>query len=187
MRPSVTESILEFAGFRYSVTADDVLWMARAVEKECRDDGDDLDERRVAQTLMNCFCYEASQRNYDSLTKFVRAYAQPVNPRWFPEGDLFKRWHARDPQKYSLAAAVGRRDRHSIRTEFGRECVEAVDRALIEGPVDIPRNCTDYAAPWLDASRKYEPLTHPEVGVNRLWTRAPGWTGYSVFQWQREV
>jgi hypothetical protein len=187
MYPSVTESILDFAGRRYSVTSDDVLWLVRAVEKECLDDGDDADENCVAQALVNCFCLEATKGSYDSLTRFVRAYAQPVNPRWFPDGDLFQRWNARDPAKYKMTDAIARRDKHSVRSDFGVEACNAVDRALIDGPVDIPPNCTDYAAAWIDASRKYEPLTGPRRGLNRLWTRAPGWTGYSIFQWQRSV
>lgn len=187
MTPSITESILDFAGCRYSVTPDDVLWLARAVEKECLDDGKDLDERRVAQALVNCFCLEAKAGNYTSLERFVRAYAQPVNPRWYPDGDLFKRWNARDPAKYAMSHAIARRDKHSKRNDFGQEACDAVDRALTDGPVDILPDCTDYAASWLDASRKYEPLSEPERGVNRMWTRAPGWSGYQIHQWQKRV
>lgn len=185
MYPTVTESILEFAGKRYSVTPEDVLWLARAVEAESLDDEKPLDDRRVAQTLVNCFCLIASEHRNYTLTRFVRQYAQPVNPRWYPGGDLHLKWAARGQDIAAKAAA--RRDVHSVRNDFGWECVDAVDRALIEGPVDIPRNCTDYAAKWIDASHKYEPLTDPVRGENRLWTRAPGWQGYTVFQWQREV
>ena len=185
MTPSVTESILVFAGRRYAVTAEDILWLVRAVEAEGHDDGRDLDERHVAQTLVNGFAYEFDRCNYPTLTAFVRAYAQPVNARWFPEGDLHKRWAARG--KDTAAKAARRRDFHAVRTDFVREAAEAVDRALIEGPVDIAPNCTDYAAPWLDASHKYNPLSDAEPGVNRLWTRAPTWSGYAVFQWQRSV
>lgn len=185
MTPTITESVLAFAGCRYSVTPDDVLWFARAVEAEGLDDGKVLDDRRVAQTLVNCFCLVAStHRNY-SLTTFVRAYAQPVNPRWFPDGDLHKLWAGRG--KDTSANARRRRDHHSVRTDFTSEACDAVDRALIEGPVDIPSNSTDYAAAWIDASRKYEPLTDAAKGENRLWTRARGWSGYEVFQWQRSL
>lgn len=187
MKPSIFTSTLAFADQKYVVTEEDILWLARAVEKECLDDADDLDERRVAQALVNCFCLEASRGVYKNLKTFVQAYAQPVNPRWFPEGDLFKKWHAIDPKKYPLSAAVARRDKHSKRSDFGWEACAAVDRALIEGPVDILPSCTDYAAAWLDASKKYVELTKPEKGRNRLWTRAPWWTGYEVFEWQIRV
>ncbi len=187
MYPTILRSVLSFAGRRYVVTSEDILWLTRAVEKECHDDGQVLDENRVAQCLVNCFCLEATKGTYSSLTKFVQAYAQPVNPRWFPEGDLFKRWHTKDPGKYKMSDAVLRRDKHSKRTDFGWEACQAVDRALFEGPLDIPANATDYAAAWLDASKKYVALTAPVKGLNRLWTRAEGWTGYSVVKAERDV
>jgi hypothetical protein len=157
---------------RYEVTEDDILWLTRAVEKE------GAVARQVAQTLVNCFCRES--KKYATLTRFVRAYAQPINPRWFPEGDLFQLWHGRDAKKYPLAAAKLRRDVHSTKTDFSEVTVVAVARALLVGPKDIAPHTTDYAASWIDASKKYVALTEPQKGVNRLWSRDVRWRGYSI-------
>lgn len=160
----------------YTVTPDDRLWLLRAVQCEGNE------ETQVAQVLVNCFAYLHANKpkSCASLTWLVRSYAQPVNPTWFPGGSNFERWHAKDPAKYPLAAAVRRRDVHSKLSAFRPDVVDAVDRALHEGPLDIPANATDYAASWIDASKKYKPLTAPKKGVNRLWTRAAQWQGYEV-------
>ena len=161
---------------RYRVTTDDRIWLLRAVQCEGRV------EAEVAQVLVNCFAHlhSRSPGSATSLTWLVRSYAQPVNPAWFPAGKHFLRWHAVDPVKYSLMAAMRRENTHSKRTVFDQRTTSAVDRALELGPVDVPRNATDYAAAWIDASKTYQALTAAESGKNRLWTRAPGWTGYSV-------
>jgi hypothetical protein len=160
----------------YRVTDEDVRTLRLAVQHEgaVRD--------QVAQVLVNCFAYLHSlkPKACPSIAWLVRAYAQPINPQWFPEGKQFKRWNAIDPKKYSLAAAVIRRDVLSKVTKFLPATLAAVDKALTEGPVSIPANATDYAAARVDASKKYQPLTPPEKGVNRLWTRAPKWQGYRV-------
>lgn len=161
---------------RYRVTPDDRIWLLRAVQCEGRV------EAQVAQVLVNLFAYlhSRSPGSAPSLTWLVRSYAQPVNPAWFPAGKHFLRWHAVDPIKYSLIAATRREAMHSKRNTFDRRVMDAVTRALSLGPIDVPRNATDYAAAWIDASKKYKALAAPQKGVNRLWTRAPGWTGYSV-------
>lgn len=161
----------------YTVTPEDELWLLRAVEAE------GPVEQQVAQTLVNCFAYLHSRKpkSCPTLTWLIRNYAQPLNPRWYPDGDLFKRWNARDPVKYSLLAAQSRLAK-SKRTNFLAGTRVAVKKALTVGPVDIPSNCTDYAAARIDASRKYREVTpkkHPKY-ANRLWTRAPDWPGYRV-------
>lgn len=158
----------------YDVTHADKLWLLRAVQCEGRV------ERQVAQTLVNLFALLYSRKAAPSLTELVRSYAQPVNPEWFPEGKMFLRWHAINPSVYKLADATRREKLHSTRLVFRSDVMEAVDRALALGPKDIQSNCTDYAASWIDASKKYAALTPPERGVNRLWTRDASWTGYSI-------
>jgi hypothetical protein len=162
---------------RYEVTDEDRLWLLRAVEAE------GPIEQQVAQTLVNCFAYLHSRKpkSCPTLTWLIRNYAQPLNPRWYPDGDLFAKWHARDPRKYTLLQAQGRLAK-SRKTAFLAGTRVAVDGALTAGPVDIPANCTDYAARHIDASHKYREVTpkgHPKY-ANRLWTRAPGWAGYRV-------
>lgn len=165
---------LAFAGHTYEPTDEDRLWLLRAVARE------GADQDQVAQALVNGFCHAYAAEHEHSLAHHVQAYAQPINPRWFPEGDLFKHWHAIDPAKYSQVAAERRRDVYSQATTFQLHVQAAAIKALTCGPFDIPASCTDYAAWWL-INRWQTPLTAPvRNGPNRLWTRAPGWTGYTV-------
>jgi hypothetical protein len=161
----------------YDVTREDVLWLLRAVEAE------GPDEMQVAATLLNGFLWARTRRNFrGSLAAWVRAYAQPVNPRWYATGDLHRRELERHPEHAAeLAAKAARRERvHSTREDFSNVTQAAVAAAL-NGPHAIPRNATDYAAASLDATRKgYRPLAPPEDGRNRLWSR-PGafdWEGF---------
>jgi hypothetical protein len=163
----------------YEVTAEDRLWLLRAVARE------GAVREQVAQTLINGFAFHHAHRHMPTLTKWIRAYAQPVNPRWFPDGDLHLKWEALGKDS-KLAAKL--RIKHSSATSFTGPVIAAVDRALTLGPVDIDPRCTDYAAAWIDASKRMTALTPPVKGVNRLWMRhatktmpsAATWTGYEI-------
>lgn len=158
---------------RYTVTETDRLWLLRAVAQE------GAVSEQVAQTLVNCFAYLHSRKPamMPTLTKLIRSYAQPVNPRWFPDGDLHLRWLERGKDTPEKAA---KRPVYSSATNFAPAVVSAMHKALTKGPVDIPASCTDYAAAWIDASNKYHPLTPAVKGRNRLWTRDGKWQGYKV-------
>lgn len=152
----------------YEPTADDRLWLSRAVSAE----GAPYDG--VARALVNLFMLQRSKGNRQTLATLVRAYAQPVNPRWFENGDLFLA-HARTPLE--VAQARARKDVHSKRAVFGAKVIAAVTRALSE-PYS---GATDYAVPSLDATKKgYTALTVPTPGQNRLWTRDTSWAGYTT-------
>lgn len=163
--------------YEYSATSADVLWLARAVQAE--------GEPRyiVAATLVNGFMYARSARGYrGSLAEWVRAYAQPVNPRWFPDGDLFReavRKHPEDAEKL-LQIAKRRELELSTRTTFDPHTREAVERALQHAPALA--NATDYAASWVVREPPWQPLTGPSPGRNRFWARpgAVDWRGYRV-------
>jgi hypothetical protein len=154
---------------------EDVLWLCRAVEAE------GPVQREVAQCLVNLWALTCSRvKQPPSLTRIVRAYAQPVNPRWYLSGDLHQKWTQVDPVLYSSAHAVRREQVHSRLRDFSTSTVDAVHRALERGPLDVPKNATDYAHPRIDASRKYTALTEALKGRNRLWTRSRLWEGYFV-------
>lgn len=161
----------------YTVTAEDALWLARAVEAE------GPVQAQVAATLLNGFCFVRSRGYTKPLTAFVRAYAQPINPRWFAAGDLFLAWLEGKSQSERAAGlkAAERRERvHSACVSFSPGTQAAVSAAL-NGRAGIPPSATDYAAAYVDASGKgYAPLTAPAAGVNRLWARpgADKWAGY---------
>ena len=112
---------------------------------------------------------------------------QPVNPRWFTNGDLFLRAvkQAEPGKRDAMAVAARRREAvHSTRVTFAEE----TDRAVMEAlgglhAVDV----TDYAAPWVDGAAKgYERRSEkpvpgtPTWARNALWTRRPGWGGYAA-------
>jgi hypothetical protein len=159
-------------GKKYEPTAEDKLWLARAVQAE------GPVASQVARALVNGFGVTYAHGTYKTLKDFVRAYAQPVNPRWFPDGDLFLKHAGGVPTAAQLAIAQKRRDVHSTRTKFSAETKDAVKQAL-ETP--FSSDVTDYAAAKLDASKKgMTARSDATQGENRLWTRLPGWPGYSV-------
>ena len=163
----------------YQVTEEDVLWFLRAVDAE------GAIESEVAATLINGFCFTRSQGHKWTLTEFVRAYAQPVNPRWYIEGDLFlKSLETMPPNRWAYARQVALNREHilSVSRSFSSVAERAVVAAL-SGLVKIPKNATDYAAAWVDAHKKEQvPLFAAVAGRNRLWYRkgAATWKGYTV-------
>lgn len=166
------------AGDRYEPTAEDVLWLLRAVAHEGRP------HERVARTLISGFMWAREHRTgwvARSLTDWVRAYAQPVNPRWLPGGDLYeaRMQRARERRDHALMARFenqARRRRAAVeQTEFPAHVVRAVAAALDSGRASP---ATDYAAWWATADRGRIPLGEPKKGENRFYTRLASWRGY---------
>lgn len=167
---------LVFVGGRYDVTGADRLWLTRAVEAE------GPPQLGVAQALVNGFCAMQSKGRWRKpLADWVRAYAQPVNPRWYVGGDLYLlAWHSADASErlYAQRAAHAREVKHSARTQFSAPVLAAVQLAL---STTFASDVTDYAAPHIDATGKgYVPRSAPLRGINRMWSRLPGWTGYTA-------
>lgn len=160
----------------YDVTAEDKLWLLRAVSAE------GAPREQVARALVNLFMYRREkQHKKETLARLVRAYAQPVNPRWYPDGDLHLAAvsSALPQSRAPLELAAHRRATViSKRTEFTPETIDAVDAALSTGwNTDI----TDYAAPTINATHKgYVARSAPKAGENRFWSRAVGWAGYAA-------
>jgi hypothetical protein len=126
---------------------EDRLWLARAVEAE----GEPRD--LVAQVLVNrwAWLFDEVPGKYMKLRDLVRAYAQPVNPAWFPGGKLFEaRVKTLEPLEQAQAQqqAKNRRDVHSTREQFSANTLTAVDQAL-RGPIVIPAGALHFAAPFV--------------------------------------
>lgn len=67
--------------FSYPITQEDRLDLIRAVAHEGKPyDG-------VTWSLLQRFAWLYPAGHFPTLSKFVKAYAQPINPRWFPTGD----------------------------------------------------------------------------------------------------
>jgi hypothetical protein len=167
------------AHVEYVPTSEDKLWLHRAVDAEGEPRG------QVAETLINGFMWARSELDYPkSLTAWIRSYAQPVNPRWFPHGDLFQHQYDRakddDERAELMRRAIVREEVHSRRLAFGSKTRLAVQHALTHAPV-LP-GATDYAAPSLVRPSPWVALTEPTPGRNRFWTRpgAIGWAGYRI-------
>lgn len=162
-----------------SYSADDVLWLSRAVEAE----GEPRD--LVAQTLVNRWAWLADQMpgKFRTLAALVRAYATPVNPLYYPGQALsieeIAKAEARGQKKgltpAELAAqraalerkAETRRDVLSTRKQFSPATNAAVRQALM-GPITLPAGAVHYAASWVE--RPDLPLlVEGGPGRNSIW------------------
>ena len=165
--------------WRYVPNQEDLLWLLRAVQAEGEP------RTHVAAAMVNRFAYLSASafvrdEPYDTLAGFVRAYSQPVNPRWMRGGDKWEaRWEtADDAGKRRLVEDHRRRQRHSARTAFAPSTRRAAERALTTRPE--LQTVTDFAAdrmvpsPGLTRVRKGSPTE------NALYSVDPRWRGYQV-------
>lgn len=70
--------------YNYRLSNKDILNLLRAVAHEGKP------YNGVTWSLLMRFAWLYPSGNYDTLSEFVKAYAQPINPRWFPDGDKHK-------------------------------------------------------------------------------------------------
>lgn len=129
-------------GTKLEVTTLDTLWLARAIEAEGEP------RVQVGQTLINrwAWLWDKKPGLFPTLASLIRAYAQPVNPAWFPGGALLDKWFKEHPNADHAAAlerAAKRRDVHSTRDTFSEATRRAVSQALY-GPVVIPPGATHF-------------------------------------------
>jgi len=159
------------AGKKLRWDDEDRLWLLRAVEAE----GPPRD--LVAQTLVNRWAWlsDTTPGRFFYLRELVRAYAQPVNPAWFPDGKLFlaELERAPDLQKPKMRAqAQHRAEVHAQRTVFSDATIKAVNRALV-GPLSLPYGALHFAAPSL--VRNDLPVLVPsEGGSNVIYGESKG-------------
>lgn len=139
--------ITSHRGAELTVTPADVIWLSRAVARE------GAPRSLVAQALINRWAWlhdVGSGQRYPTLTSLIRAYSVPVNPRWFPAGDLHKDRVARllaagnapGAESEALRAAQ-RRDEFSRATVFSDDVAAAVRDALM-GPLTLPAGAVHY-------------------------------------------
>jgi hypothetical protein len=86
------------AEIRYVLTNNDYLTLARSVEFE------GPPKVAVAWTLIQRFAY--LYPTYTSLAEFIKAYSQPINPRWFPTGQEHLALYSLLKQKNDLIGAA---------------------------------------------------------------------------------
>lgn len=123
---------------------EDLLWLARAVEAEGEP------RALVAQTLVNrwAWLHGVVPGAYPRLLDLVRAYAQPVNPRWYVTGDRYAEAVRANPEHEPelRRQALRREQEHATRSSFRPATVQAVQQAT-QGPVTIPAGAVDYSKP----------------------------------------
>ena len=167
--------IVTSRGHELPWTAADALWLRRAVEREGEP------REWIAQALVNRWALLRDQGGgqYPTLTSLVRAYAQPINPRWFPDGDLhLAQLAAHAPRgaahRADMIARAERRERDdSTRKIFRPETEAAVARAL-RGPITLPAGVTEYAADTASARSRHGAPSHARPGENAFWSPHPG-------------
>lgn len=79
-------AIFAASGKEYIITDEDALWLARMVVGEGGKDASVEKIRALLWAIMNRFLLVPEQRKRTSLTDLVRAFSQPINPRWDGEG-----------------------------------------------------------------------------------------------------
>jgi hypothetical protein len=160
----------------YRVMPSDRLWFLRAVQAESNKADD---RRKVAQTLLNRFAFLKSQgvSAYPTLTAFVRAYAQPINPLWESQSTS----KCRSNPRYCTDAMIAKRREARDRTQFDDSTVAAVNEALSRGITTIDRSSVHYAAPGISGDAHIR-LTPDVRGYNTFWAVAgsKSWPGYTV-------
>lgn len=95
---------------RYVLSNEDYLTLLRAVEFE----GEPRDG--VAWTLLQRFAYVYPI--YHSLSNFVEAYAQPINPQWFPNGKKHLEWVKKLSSTGKTAEALDEQRRAKLRIYY---------------------------------------------------------------------
>lgn len=138
--PAASElsQITSLEGYRYQITPDDVMWLARSVQYE----GDDY--------LSTCWTYAQRQvlyRRTGSLKTLVQSHSQPINPIWRRDGAKCRPggpYHGRD--ECSEARLARRDEAASLPWEQVRPEVQQVIVAFVTGQTDnpVPR-ATDFA------------------------------------------
>lgn len=78
----------------YELTANDVLWLARALWGECGRKADDQAYWAVAYCMLQRFMrWDGPRSRWPDWASFIRAFSQPVNPKWSNPGSaLCKRF-----------------------------------------------------------------------------------------------
>lgn len=145
--PTQPTHIVSAGGRRLPIYPFDWLWLARAVQPE------GAPHELVAQTLVNRWAWfidQGARTQFPTLTALVRAYAQPVNPRWMPGGALheavLRNTAAPEMRAQLIERARRRRDVHATRSRFDAATQAAVAQALLQGPITIPAGAVHYSA-----------------------------------------
>ena len=99
------------------LTNGDLLELARAIQFEGQP------YLAVAYALLQRWAYLYPV--YRSFGSFVKAYAQPINPRWFPDGDL----HRREVERVRASTTLSETERTEQLADLNRRAANRVNMA----------------------------------------------------------
>lgn len=77
---------LKFGNTSYVLNPDDIITLLRAVYRE----GPNYEA--VVWSLLKRFAFYYGKGKYNTLAGLIKAYAQPINPDWFPDGKEHLKW-----------------------------------------------------------------------------------------------
>lgn len=107
--------------FSYTVTPEDRTWWIRAIWRE------GSPQIAVGHTLLQRFTYLYSTGGpYRTLTSFLRAYCQPINPAWLPGGRLSEAKIKRLGKKGDQAGIEAERERAKKRAIYSSTPVSQI-------------------------------------------------------------
>lgn len=99
--------------YSYPVTAADHLWWTRSIWRE------GAPQIAVGHALLQRFAFLYSTGGpYRTLTGFLRAYCQPINPAWLPGGRLSEAKIKRLIQSGDSAGVTAERARAALRAQY---------------------------------------------------------------------
>ena len=171
-------SFLLAAGARHPITEEDRCWMLRAVAAEGEP------QQLVAQTLVNRWAFlldHGLKAEFPTLTHLVRAYCSPMDPRRLPGHDRFalELKRAGSPTEAEIVALRGRaRVTAQRRTNFEPATMEAVRRALTDGPLDLPPGVVHFAAASMKPHGTRQILSVAGTDSSNAFYGVPGSRGY---------
>jgi hypothetical protein len=166
------------AGDRHPVTEADRCWLLRAVAAEGEP------QHLVAQTLVNRWAYlidHGFKAEFPTLAHLVRAYCSPLDPRRLPGHDRYalELQRATSDAERAVIALRGRaRVAAQRRTTFEPTTIEAVRRALAEGPIDLPAGVVHFAASSMRPHGTRQVLAVAGTESQNAFYRVGGSTGY---------
>lgn len=135
LSPATSPGAIVHGGWSYRLRADDLLWAARMVEGETvRGRARQLDDALAVLWTMTALFTPAAQRDkygrvrFEALSDLLRAYSQPINPRWRRDGEFCRpggRYHGAD------ACAPARLDARERLQRTPWEALEPELRAVV--------------------------------------------------------
>jgi hypothetical protein len=113
--------------YSYTVTPTDREWFIRCLWREGKP------AETVGHVLLQRFALLTyAGAKYATLTDFLRAYCQPVNPRWFPGGNKSEAFIKRAIARGDTASAAKERDRAKQRVTFASTPISAIRTEFVQ-------------------------------------------------------